>query len=261
MIHHIHVEDLSKVEPSKGDIVIVESESFPNIVEISDKIIQMNAFPLFSLTHDIYSKVKLNSRQLTNSDGLRIVSKFNLGFIQKFIFNPDELTLDLSNVLAIIDGDSKIDQITSFLKDRGVSITRVTYDELEKMVFSSPEFELMRFQTQSIRSNVDKEEALRYITSRCVRALRKIGATDKYYSRLEKELELLERTSLITVIYDVYRTIVGQPAILRGSANNLLVNYLLGIGKIDPVRFNLPYERFINPWKMYSRTTRITPSS
>ena len=33
----------------------------------------------------------------------------------------------------------------------------------------------------------------------------------------------------------------------RGSGGGSLINYLLGITQVDPIRFNLIFERFLNP--------------
>jgi DNA polymerase III alpha subunit len=39
----------------------------------------------------------------------------------------------------------------------------------------------------------------------------------------------------------------GIPLALRGSAGGSLVCYLLGIGDVDPLRYGLPFERFLHP--------------
>ena len=53
-----------------------------------------------------------------------------------------------------------------------------------------------------------------------------------------------------TVLYDVLKdcrnngTEIGSG---RGSAAGSLVSYVLGITDVDPIRFNLSFERFLNP--------------
>src|SRR5437879_7620254 len=72
-------------------------------------------------------------------------------------------------------------------------------------------------------------------------------------SRLEYELEVIARTGYagyFLIVYDFVkaardRGIPVGPG--RGSAAGSLVAYALGITKIDPLRFDLLFERFLNP--------------
>ncbi len=71
--------------------------------------------------------------------------------------------------------------------------------------------------------------------------------------RLDYELSVLERTGFVSyflIVWDVIhfaksRGIPVGPG--RGSAAGSLVAYLLGITALDPIRFGLIFERFLNP--------------
>ncbi len=71
--------------------------------------------------------------------------------------------------------------------------------------------------------------------------------------RLEYELSVLERTGFVSyflIVWDVIhyaksRGIPVGPG--RGSAAGSLVAYVLGITALDPIRFGLIFERFLNP--------------
>ncbi len=70
--------------------------------------------------------------------------------------------------------------------------------------------------------------------------------------RLEYELEVIKKTGFsdyFLIIYDIIRFARerGIPTNTRGSAGGSLVAYVLGITAIDPLKYNLYFERFLNP--------------
>lgn len=77
-------------------------------------------------------------------------------------------------------------------------------------------------------------------------------ANDEYVSRLNKELDIIaERgfANYLLIISDVCEAVWERGGIVgpgRGSACGLLVNYLLGITEVDPVRYGLLAERAIS---------------
>lgn len=83
--------------------------------------------------------------------------------------------------------------------------------------------------------------------------------TDEYKEmfnkRLDYELEIIENmgfSSYIAIVADYIRygrSIGGRPAVGpgRGSAAGSLVCYLVDITDVDPLRYNLLFERFLNP--------------
>lgn len=76
---------------------------------------------------------------------------------------------------------------------------------------------------------------------------------DVYKKRLSYELSILKRMNFSgyfllvedLVTWSKSNGIIVGPG--RGSAGGSLVSYLLGITDVDPIRFNLLFERFINP--------------
>lgn len=76
---------------------------------------------------------------------------------------------------------------------------------------------------------------------------------DKYRKRLDKEIYILESTDNIDYMLVQYDTVnwARRNGILvgcgRGSAGGCLALYLLGITLIDPIRYNLLFERFLLP--------------
>ena len=100
----------------------------------------------------------------------------------------------------------------------------------------------------------NSEETLK---ENCLNALNKLGLDqdETYQERLRKELETINSLGyadyfLIVQDYVSYakknNIIVGCG---RGSAAGCLVSYLLDITQIDPIKHDLQFERFLNPYR------------
>jgi DNA polymerase-3 subunit alpha len=91
--------------------------------------------------------------------------------------------------------------------------------------------------------------------------LARTGAVDRYgeplpaaaAARLDYELDVITRTGYagyFLIVYDFMKTARDRGIPVgpgRGSAAGSLVAYALGITKIDPLKFDLLFERFLNP--------------
>lgn len=94
------------------------------------------------------------------------------------------------------------------------------------------------------------------VLSRCMDKLRCIEITLTnpilYYQRLQYELKILEEKGYINVlmlIADIVKFADENNIMLgpgRGSVNGALTAYLLGITKVDPIKYNLSFERFVS---------------
>jgi DNA polymerase-3 subunit alpha len=94
-----------------------------------------------------------------------------------------------------------------------------------------------------LKELADKGLAIRYGTS--------IGKA--VTSRLDYELEVIEKTgfaSYFLIVQDFVNWAKGRGIIVgpgRGSAAGSLVSYLLNITNVDPLKYDLLFERFLNP--------------
>ncbi|MCG6158568.1 DNA polymerase III subunit alpha [Rubinisphaera margarita] len=73
-----------------------------------------------------------------------------------------------------------------------------------------------------------------------------------YYDRLEIELGVIEKmgySSYFLIVWDFARFAreKGIPCTARGSACGALVAYLLGLGDVCPIQYDLLFERFLDP--------------
>ena len=85
---------------------------------------------------------------------------------------------------------------------------------------------------------------------------REIKDADKYLNRLKKEIAVLKMGDVIDYflsLHDIISYAKRQnmlTGIGRGSAGGSLVAYLMGIIQVDPLRFDLLFERFLNEGRM-----------
>jgi len=78
--------------------------------------------------------------------------------------------------------------------------------------------------------------------------------TDEITQRLDYELEIIEKKgySPYFLLFSGIVTFADNAGIYtntRGSAAGSLVSYCCGITTVDPLRFRLPFERFLNPFR------------
>lgn len=113
----------------------------------------------------------------------------------------------------------------------------------------------------------DRYAMFRQLLEEGFRRLVPCERAEEYRKRLEKEVYILESTDNIDYMLVQYDTVnwARRNGILvgcgRGSAGGSLVLYLLGITLIDPIQYNLLFERFLLPERagLYpDRVTRLT---
>jgi len=85
---------------------------------------------------------------------------------------------------------------------------------------------------------------------------RNIKEPSKYIDRLKKEISVLKMGDVVDYflsLYDIIKYAKSQKMLTgigRGSAGGSLVAYLMGIIQVDPLRFDLLFERFLNSGRM-----------
>ena len=82
------------------------------------------------------------------------------------------------------------------------------------------------------------------------RFTRQIPEAPEYHDRLIEELEIILKlrfTDYFLTICDVLALTEDITHMTRGSAGSSLVCYLLGITDVDPIRWQIPVARFLNP--------------
>jgi len=100
----------------------------------------------------------------------------------------------------------------------------------------------------------DGSKAEDYLTKLCYKGARKRYGkiTDEVKKRLDRELEVIESkgfSSYFLIVWDFCRYAVdkGIPVGARGSGVGTIVGYCLGLCNIDPIKYDLLFERFMDP--------------
>lgn len=109
----------------------------------------------------------------------------------------------------------------------------------------------------------DTKDPLRFIKDRCNDGWKRLDIQSKpnhkqYKEQAMHEFDILDKchyTNYMCIIYDMLEhckknNIPIGPG--RGSVGGSLVAYLMGITEVDPIRFNLVFERFANPERVTS---------
>ena len=102
----------------------------------------------------------------------------------------------------------------------------------------------------------DGMDSYSYLKKLCTIGIKKLFGdivSRKYVDRLKYELDVINKMGFCNyfLIVSDYVSFAKSQGILvgpgRGSAAGSLVSYLLGITTIDPIRYDLLFERFLNP--------------
>lgn len=199
----------------------------------------------------------IHKAYLTSKEGERETDKF---YAYTYVMSPDEAKTLLMESFPedVVDWlfANSLDlqkKINWFSLERKQIIPKVDLPYIEKFDFTD-KYPILK----SLANSNELQE--RYWLSECCAAMKVKGFTDKeeYWQRLETEADVIKciGEKLDDCLFAYFNTfkhyidlfwecgsIVGPG---RGSSTGFLSNYLLGITQLDPIRWNLPYWRFLN---------------
>lgn len=151
----------------------------------------------------------------------------------------DIVTIDNNHILTKDDFFNIVDDEDIHNLDELISLCNV---EFEKYELNLPDY--------------TTNDSYDYLVSLCLKGLNKrlnnsVGVN--YIDRLKYELEIIEKmgfSNYFLVVFDFVayakkNNILVGPG--RGSAAGSLVSYVLGITNVDPIKYDLYFERFLNP--------------
>ena len=111
-------------------------------------------------------------------------------------------------------------------------------------------------QNKNLMPKYDVENSKEYLFNLCKKGLYKRldgKVTKMYYDRLLYELDIIDKMGFndyFLVVWDYVKFSKKEGILIgsgRGSAAGSLVSFSLGITEIDPIKYNLLFERFLNP--------------
>ncbi len=202
---------------------------------------------------------QIHKAYLNSKEGDREVDSF---YEFTYLMDSDEVTELLLHSFNNVDIINKIldntlliqDKIQDYSLERKQIIPKVELKEVKKITFFSDKYPTLKALAES--DNLQE----RYWLNDCIDGMETKGfaENDKYWERLETEANVIKviGEKLDDCLFAYFNTfkhyidlfwecgsIVGPG---RGSATGFLSNYLLGITQLDPLRWELPYWRFLN---------------
>ena len=202
---------------------------------------------------DIYIGVK-NKQEEEHFAGYETV------FINKTLYLEKNLYKYLPYVFMIRDGKNISEGIEFTYQDNHLFesdevIERVSAKSINNTLKIADECNI-EFKKELFMPKYNVENSKEYLKMLSMKGLykRKNGKVEqKYIDRLNYELDIILKMHFedyFLVVYD-YIKYAKQNGILvgpgRGSAAGSLVSYCIGITDVDPIKYNLLFERFLNP--------------
>ena len=242
---------------SERDITITDLETYNNDVVV---VLPYKDFALYNELTRLYNNLYIGVLNKIEEKESYKVTK-NVVFINKVLYLNKDHEKYLKYLFMIRDSKTIADDVTfkdnynymllsdaiSLVSNETLNNTNVIADmcnlELSKRDDLLPVYD----------TNIDSDQ---YIVKLSVAGLNKrLGGnvSDVYKKRLIYELDVIKRmgfSNYFLVVYDFIKyakknNILVGPG--RGSAAGSLVAYSLGITEIDPIKYDLLFERFLNP--------------
>lgn len=259
----IDIETLNKYRDH--NFLVLKSDDMPlaiaylNSENLQDALAKQNElfgdYLVGFVNHDYAGNLKRDNdlRGLLKENNISIIVLSLTLYLEENDFEEYE-------VLKCIRDKKTLDQDAYFEKDRQMKVLDKGYeisDIANCDVLASKCNVTMNFKTSLPKyetpNNIPSKD---YLIALCKEGLKRRlkGKLNKQYtSRLEYELSVITKMNFedyFLIVYDFIlfakkRGIVVGPG--RGSAAGSLVSYCLGITEIDPIKYDLLFERFLNP--------------
>ena len=252
-------------ENASGLIAVVESKygTFKEIFdEKDDQPISKWLFKLSEAFNDnFYIGIEVTSKE--DIEYAKKVRKYAINHIYKTVAFPrikyvkkdDAIVIDILNAIRDesiqLDVKEKIGQEYFMVETDYKKIYTTSEIDATREIVNSCKFDLnIKRGTLLKLSNRPGEE----LTEICCKQLLKLKLqTPEYTDRLDYELSVIDKmgySNYFLLVQD-YVEHAKKSGILvgpgRGSAAGSLVSYLLNITEVDPIKYNLSFERFLNP--------------
>lgn len=219
--------------------------------DLESKLIQLNSFFDFYVGYSYTNRLdRLNSnqeiRELANKKNIRTLPLHNC----RYLMSSDVIIYE---ALTQISGEPV--NVKDY-EDYSFDLTPLCTEELEQFV-SQIQLDLYpnKFYLPTY-PNTKGLTSIEYLTSLCNKGLyrrKKGNINSTYQQRLNYELSVIHRmgySDYFLIVWDFIRYAKKKNILVgpgRGSGAGSLVAYCLGITEIDPLKYDLLFERFLNP--------------
>ena len=274
---HIFYEMCKKnnIKPVIGlDIIIEDKEVYLYPVNYHGLT---NLFKFSSLEEKSFKTLKNYSEDIIcviNYESLEIYENMKKIFSKVFLsFKTDEERVDelsiSEDVIYINETLSLTEEASKYINYLDMINKNITLGEFSLKDYRESILEIKEYDTSKLTDLIDiefpnatsyipvyVENSQEYLKNLAIKGLNKRLSNDvplKYKERLLYELDIINKmgfSNYFLIVFDYVRYAKKNGILIgpgRGSAVSSLVSYSLGITEIDPLKYNLLFERFLNP--------------
>lgn len=232
-------------------------DSIDKVIKVNDlknykdniiAIVPYESREIYKDISSIYDEVYMSYKNQIEEHSVNDITRKNIYINLIYSLNKD--SSKYVNYLTLIKDNKKLGDMEFINYDSNI-LTKETYDTsflVDKINIS--------FDTSKRYIPVYKDNSKEYLYDLAKKGLTKRlngNVTKEYIDRLEYELKIISDMGFVDyflIVYDYVRFAYKSNIVVgvgRGSAVGSLVAYSLGITWIDPLKYNLLFERFLNP--------------
>lgn len=256
--------DIYRLLPKKMmDDVYYQIDSVIYVDENLEKSTLNNAKVYIKSYLDKINPILINDTYYLDKDYSHIKNKLNSsgGKFQNRVTNAYYKNLDDTVGFLEVLFESDDDRLDTILRLAVDNVSKVVGDigfVVETGVVKMPRFECDKVEGAYSGYNNNEELFYKLIVDGLSKLVGRIGDSkyELYAERVAVEVNTIKKGGFIDyflVVWDIIKWSSDNgiyTGIGRGSAGGCMIAYLLDITRIDPIEYNLPFERFMNEGRM-----------
>lgn len=240
------------------------NEGYKNLIKISSNVLQKKDFDINVYLKDIL--IIFNDKKIDEINPSYFFTRNTNSNTDIFINEARVLKQEDQKTLKIMNAIKFEKKISDFINEEENKnlLTNSEFKKLSSDNFTNHEklLDLVTWKKEMNRAEIIKFPLSEKITSKnylkklCEESLiEKIDQNNIqiYRERLSHELSVIDSMGFndyFLIVHDFIKEATNRDILIgpgRGSSSGSLVSFLLDITKIDPIKYNLIFERFLNP--------------
>lgn len=231
-----------------------------NVISINDlknynkdiiAVLPVESYFIYDSINKIFDTTFLSFKNVNEEKEAKIITDMVV-YIND-IYALDAKQSKYVNYLNMIDSNKKLGDLELIDYSNNV-LTKLNYDTSVLTNLINIEFKTSGVYIPHYDNSI--KDSFKYLSDLAYKGLNKRcnnNIPDVYQNRLDYELSIINKmgfTDYFLIVFDYVRYAIKNDIYVgagRGSAAGSLVAYALGITMIDPLKYNLLFERFLNP--------------
>lgn len=212
--------------------------------------------------HGIPEQKNINAQllRLSKDTGIELVATNDVHYLKKSDATIHDVLLCIQTARLVEDTDR--------MKFTGEEFYLKSYDEMAVLFegyagalentakiadMCNLEFDFSERHLPKFKLPDGQDDAFEYLKSKCNDGIIKRYGQPKYIERLDYELTVIKQMGFVDyflIVWDFIEFAKSKGIAVgpgRGSAAGSMVSYSLGITDVDPIKYSLYFERFLNP--------------